>query len=248
MSNVNKETTYVPVELQAVWQNKNSINKGYITRISEKDCFIESFAVPDNGENVLIQLKLPSDHWFSLKGTICSVNKDQGFQVLFAELSIDNRLMLTELVSSYGKSDFKLPKLNFAYKKPDKSSRILIADKDKKLLQILGSLVEKQGYEAVAVTDGAKAYNLLSEDNDFAGTMFDTLVPNYKCFDLIRFMKEDDNLKHIPVGVLAEKKDTKLWNQSLDAGVDVFLTKPFDPPQVKMILDIMLNKQFINIV
>lgn len=247
MSNTNRETTYVPVSMEAVWQDNNGIYDAKITRISTTDCFFESSANVTSGEPIQIKLKLPSGHWFSLYGIVCSVNRNRGFQALFIDLSIDNRIMLSELVGSYGKSDVRLPLLDHVYIKPETPPRILIADDDRALLKSLGAIVNNQGYEAIVAADGLEAYNLLNEDGDFAATMFDMFMPHLQGLDLVRFMKSDEKLMHIPVGVITAQEDPKLWDQSLAAGADVFLPKPFSPPQVTMMLDMMIGKHFVQI-
>jgi len=246
MSNTNQETTYVPVSMEAVWQDKNGIYDAHITRISESDCFFESSAQTNNGELIQFKFKLPSGHWFSLKGIVCSVDEARGFQALFIDLSIDNRIMLSEVVSSYGKSEVRLPNLEQVYSEPKKPARILIADDDRVLLRTLQALVDKQGYESVVATDGLEAYNLLNTDGDFAATMFDMYMPHLKGLDLLRFMKQDDDLMHIPVGVITAQDDSKLWDKSIAAGADVFLPKPFSPPQINMMLDMMVGKHYVH--
>ena len=244
MSNTTLTTKYVPVSMEAVWQDKNGIYDANITRISENDCFFESSAHTANGELIQIKLKLPSGHWFSLQGIVCSVNQNQGFQVLFIDLSIDNKLMLSEIVLSHGKSEVRLPNLEAVYSEPVKPARVLIADDDRVLLKALEAIVDKQGYEPVVAKDGLEAYNLLNEDGDFAATMFDMFMPHLEGLDLVRFMKKENELMHIPVGVITAQEDPKLWDQSLAAGADVFLPKPFSPPQVTMMLDMMVGKQY----
>lgn len=244
MSNTNLKTKYVPVSMEAVWQDQNGIYDANISRISETDCFFESSAQTTNGELIQIKLKLPSGHWFSLQGIVCSVNGNHGFQALFVDLSIDNRIMLSELVSSHGKSEVKLPNLHEVYSEPFKPARVLIADDDRVLLKTLEAIVDKQGYEPVVAKDGLEAYNLLNDDGDFAATMFDMFMPHLEGLDLVRYMKKEEGLMHIPVGMITAQEDPKLWDQSLAAGADVFLPKPFSPPQVTMMLDMMVSKQY----
>ncbi|NNF00381.1 MAG: response regulator [Pyrinomonadaceae bacterium] len=246
MSSTNQETQYVPVSMEAVWQDKNGFYDAKITRISEGDCFFESSAKAANGEPIQIKFKLPSGHWFSLKGIVCSVDESRGFQALFIDLSIDNRIMLSELVSSYGKSEVRLPKLDLVYNEPKRQARILLADDDRVVLRTLEAIVEKHGYEPVVAADGLEAYNLLSTDGDFDATMFDMFMPHLKGIDLVRYMRQDEDLMDIPVGVITAQEDPKLWDQSLAAGADVFLPKPFSAPQVTMMLDMMIGKHFVH--
>ena len=68
-------------------------------------------------------------------------------------------------------------------------------------------------------------------------------MPHLDGMDLIHYMKTDDRLSHIPIGMITAEQDPKIWDDSLAAGASVFLPKPFTPPQVAMILRMLVNKE-----
>jgi len=59
--------------------------------------------------------------------------------------------------------------------------------------------------------------------------------------DLIHYMKTDQRLIHIPVGMVTTEQDPKIWNESVAAGAKVFLPKPFSPPQIQMMLRMLIS-------
>ena len=56
-------------------------------------------------------------------------------------------------------------------------------------------------------------------------------------------MKSDERLRDIPVGMISAEQDPKIWDDSVTAGASVFLPKPFNPPQVQMMLRMLASKR-----
>ncbi|MEP6902741.1 MAG: response regulator, partial [Actinomycetota bacterium] len=67
-------------------------------------------------------------------------------------------------------------------------------------------------------------------------------MPHFDGLDLIRYTKMDDRLRHIPIGMITAEQDPKIWDDSIAAGVNVFLPKPFTPPQIQMMLRLLVKK------
>lgn len=55
--------------------------------------------------------------------------------------------------------------------------RVLIADDDPVIRRLLASTVTKEGFVAVQVDDGGKAYKILRADANFAAAIFDMRMP-----------------------------------------------------------------------
>jgi two-component system chemotaxis response regulator CheY len=110
---------------------------------------------------------------------------------------------------------------------------------------MVSAIVETEGYEAVAVTDGQQALKVLEEGGQFSAAIFDMMMPHLQGLDLIVFMKANGGLRGIPVGMISGERDPKVWGDSVTAGATAFLPKPFTPPQVQMLLRLlmMMNPQ-----
>ena len=67
------------------------------------------------------------------------------------------------------------------------------------------------------------------------------MMPHLQGLDLILYMKGDERLRHIPVGMITAEQDPKIWDDSIAAGASVFLPKPFSPPQVTMMLRMLIR-------
>ncbi len=88
-----------------------------------------------------------------------------------------------------------------------KSKRILVADDEAMTLRMLTVIIEEQGYEVVSAPDGREAFKILQHDADFCAAMFDMNMPHLFGMDLIHFMKTDDRLRDIPVGMITAEQD-----------------------------------------
>lgn len=56
-------------------------------------------------------------------------------------------------------------------------------------------------------------------------------------------MKTDARLGQIPIGMITAEQDPKIWDDSVSAGAKVFLSKPFTPPQIQMMLRMLVSKK-----
>ena len=118
-----------------------------------------------------------------------------------------------------------------------------MADDEAMTLRMLTVIIEEQGYQVVSAPDGREAFRILQQDPDFAAAVFDMMMPHLLGMGLIHFMKSDARLNHIPVGMITAEQDPKIWNESVAAGAKIFLPKPFTPPQIKMMIQMLANTE-----
>ena len=121
--------------------------------------------------------------------------------------------------------------------------RVLLADDDPLTLRMLKAIVEAEGYEAVLAADGQEVIAILTDDAQFTAALFDMWMPHVDGMELIRRMKCDERLSHIPVALISSERDLKIWSESAAAGASIFLPKPFSPPQVQMALRMLTAEQ-----
>jgi len=106
-------------------------------------------------------------------------------------------------------------------------SRILLADDSPQALRLAEQILTSQGIEVVSVTDGAIALRRLGDVNpDLLIT--DVFLPTKNGFDLARFLKSQDQYRHIPVIFAAAPVDKFEEQDAKNAGADVILRKPFE--------------------
>ena len=105
--------------------------------------------------------------------------------------------------------------------------RFLIVDDFSTMRRIVRGLLKEIGYvDADEAEDGAAALNKL-RNGRFDFVVSDINMPNMNGFQLLKEIKSDDKLKHIPVLMVtaeARKEDIVLAAQTVAAG---YIVKPF---------------------
>lgn len=109
--------------------------------------------------------------------------------------------------------------------------RILVADDDPVIRELLQFNLRAEGYAVEAVEDGIAAC-------EFARTtspdlvVLDVMMPGCDGLTALRELRADPATAHLPVVLLTAKAtDEEVW-QGWEAGADYYLTKPFDIDQL----------------
>jgi len=110
--------------------------------------------------------------------------------------------------------------------------KILIAEDDKDSRELLSWLLQKLGYQVVATENGAEAWEAYRRGR-FRLVISDLLMPDTDGLELVRRIRAQKQAKYtyiILVTALVGKKD---YLEGMEAGADDFVTKPFDPDELK---------------
>ena len=105
--------------------------------------------------------------------------------------------------------------------------RVLIVDDDRKILDLLVELLQLEGYEIAAATDGAEALQMahsLAPDL----VVSDVVMPVVGGLELCRRLKDDPRTAYIPVLLISGiRKANDAGIEGLYAGADDYLDLPF---------------------
>lgn len=117
--------------------------------------------------------------------------------------------------------------------------RIVIADDDPDLRDILRSVLEPAGFSVTECENGAKALETVrTQGADLV--LLDFMMPQMTGPQVCEQLKSDLVLRHIPVVMLTGKSELQDKVYGIDAGADDYLVKPFEPAEllarVKMVL------------
>lgn len=103
--------------------------------------------------------------------------------------------------------------------------RILVADDEKDVIELLRLYLEKDGFEVLSAQDGITALGIAeSEELDLA--ILDVMMPELNGFQLLKKIREKSNIPVIMLTARVASSDKVL---GLDIGADDYVTKPFDP-------------------
>lgn len=93
-------------------------------------------------------------------------------------------------------------------------------------IQLLGNYLKSENYLLGFATSGEQALNLLKEANDFALVLLDVNMPEMNGYEVCRQMRENPNLKDIPVIFLSAYSDVDFIVEGFESGANDYVTKP----------------------
>ncbi|MFN3872143.1 MAG: response regulator [Ignavibacterium sp.] len=104
---------------------------------------------------------------------------------------------------------------------------IMVADDSPIIRKLIAFSLAIKGYEIISVSDGMEALEILPRENiDLLIT--DLNMPNVDGFELIKAIRENDELKTTPIIVLSNLSETDDIEKALQFGADSYLIKPFE--------------------
>ena len=128
--------------------------------------------------------------------------------------------------------------------KSQSSYRVLIVDDDDEIGNYI-SLELGSYYHITAVTNGREALHLLlsaASDKQFDLVVSDVMMPEMDGFTLLRMIKTNMNISHIPVVMLTSKAAVANRLEGLEKGADAFLAKPFDMDELHVVINNLISK------
>ena len=111
--------------------------------------------------------------------------------------------------------------------------KVLIAEDDPLSRRRLVSLLQKWGYEVVVTCDGAAAWKSLQEENGPRIAILDWLMPKMDGVQVCREVRQASSEPYVYVVLLTSKNDKEDYIMGWEAGVDDYLTKPFDAHELQ---------------
>ena len=106
------------------------------------------------------------------------------------------------------------------------SEFVLICDGDSLLTELLEHRLGQQGYETAVARDGGEALALLAERPPDAVIM-ESMLPVNDGYEVLRQIRENDQLKDLPVIMLSARKHARDIVEALELGASDYMTKPF---------------------
>jgi diguanylate cyclase (GGDEF)-like protein len=111
--------------------------------------------------------------------------------------------------------------------------KILVAEDDLVTRRILAAYLAKWGYETVMVADGQEAWRLLQRDDAPRLAILDWMMPGLDGTAICREVRKLNLQPYIYLILLTARGYKEDLIEGLEAGADEYLTKPFDPYELK---------------
>lgn len=110
-------------------------------------------------------------------------------------------------------------------------AKILIAEDERDIRDLVAFTLRFAGYEVVTVENGAEAVEAAPvEMPDLI--LMDVRMPRMTGYEACKNIKADERVKHIPVVFLSAKGQDAEIQAGLNAGASEYLLKPFAPMEL----------------
>ncbi len=111
--------------------------------------------------------------------------------------------------------------------------KVLVAEDDRTSRYLLESFLMKWGFEVVVANDGSEAWRELRLTDAPRIAILDWMMPGMEGVEICRKIREHAAESYTYVILITAKGQKEDVLQGLEAGADDYLTKPFDPSQLR---------------
>ncbi|MGA8845856.1 MAG: response regulator [Nocardioides sp.] len=120
-------------------------------------------------------------------------------------------------------------------------ARIVVADDDADIRELVEFKLRTMGHDIVAVGDGGAAVEACrAQKPDLA--VLDLMMPGVSGLDAIRMMRAEPELVDLPIILLTARAQESDVEIGFDTGVDDYITKPFSPRELAARVEALLAR------
>ena len=105
--------------------------------------------------------------------------------------------------------------------------QILVIDDELDMLMAIKLRLEASGYEVATATDGLEGLNAARKLKPDL-IILDIMLPKMNGYKVSRFLKFDEEYKHIPVIMLTALSGDEDRTTGVETGANAYITKPFE--------------------
>ncbi len=111
--------------------------------------------------------------------------------------------------------------------------RVLIAEDDSISRRMLEAFLVKWGYEVQVATEGEEAWGVLQGNDAPRLAVLDWMMPGRDGIDICRSIRQRKGRAYIYILLLTARGQKEDIVEGLEAGADDYVTKPFDPYELR---------------
>jgi two-component system alkaline phosphatase synthesis response regulator PhoP len=110
----------------------------------------------------------------------------------------------------------------------DQARKVLIADDEPDIIEILKYNLEKEGYQVIPARDGAEAIDKAKETHPDL-VVLDMMMPKKNGVEVCEILRAQKEFKDTMIMFLTALSDEATQIKSFDTGADDYVTKPISP-------------------
>jgi two-component system, OmpR family, phosphate regulon response regulator PhoB len=119
-------------------------------------------------------------------------------------------------------------------------ARVLVVDDEPDVLLLCRVNLEFEGYEVIEAGDGEEAMARLRETSPDV-VLLDVMLPKMDGWQVLAAIKEDEELRDLPVVMLTAKVQDQDQIRGWSQGAADYITKPFSPLALSQVLQDVLS-------
>jgi len=111
--------------------------------------------------------------------------------------------------------------------------RVLMAEDDTVSRRMLEATLNRLDYDVIAVADGAEAWTELQKSDAPRLVILDWMMPEIDGVEVCKRIRDVEDSAYKYIIILTARDQQKDIVEGLDSGADDYLTKPFDPQELR---------------
>jgi two-component system chemotaxis response regulator CheY len=119
----------------------------------------------------------------------------------------------------------------------DTNIKVLVVDDFSTMRRIIKNLLRELGFTNISEADDGSTALPMLQGGDYDFVVTDWNMPGMQGIDLLRAIRADDSLKHIPVLMVTAEAKKEQIIAAAQAGVNGYIVKPFTAGTLKTKLD-----------
>ena len=125
---------------------------------------------------------------------------------------------------------------------PDDAPHLLLVDDDKRIRTLLARYLGEQGFRVTSAADAAEARAKM-KSMAFDLMVLDVMMPGENGFEFAASLRASGTAsQHLPILMLTARTETTDRVRGLEAGVDDYLAKPFEPRELALRISSILRR------
>lgn len=131
------------------------------------------------------------------------------------------------------------PKTTVAAERPNSPYKLLFVDDDAELCNFIKKELGHYYYTDCCYNGREAIRNLMNKEYHIV--ISDVMMPEMDGFSLLRLIKKNPELNHIPVILLTSKADIANRMEGLEQGADAFMAKPFNIQELHVLINSLIS-------
>jgi DNA-binding response OmpR family regulator len=109
--------------------------------------------------------------------------------------------------------------------------KVVVAEDEPALGRLITFKLQREAYEVKWANNGGAALDLVRQEKPDI-VLLDVMMPVLDGYQVLKKLKEDDNLKDIPVIMLTSKGQERDVVKGIELGANDYIVKPFRPAEL----------------